>query len=307
MYNVSKVKRLDSKIDSSVNWIGPYNKGSLETRYVHKTGKDYFIGYVSSHSGCKMGCKFCYLTQQKQTTFDHVSPADYGAQIKLVMDHYNSLVKEGSQPLTRININFMARGEPLANKYIINEWQSVRNEIMKCIPNHDLKVKFNISTIMPYTVRDYKLSEVFSGDSEPPHIYYSLYSVDNTFRREWLPNALPLYDALDKLKHYEEDCKTLNPIVFHWALIEGQNDSIENATAIAKVLRWYKFKGKFNLVRYNAHPNTNTKESGRYEEIFGIVSSAFENNETSVNKSYIVPRVGQDVSASCGMFIDDHE
>lgn len=290
---------LYSSLDKSVNWISKYGKGNVETRFVRKRD-DYFIAYVSSHSGCNQGCKFCHLTQQSQTTFDHVGVDAYLEQFTRVVDYYDEQVNLGEPRAERVNINFMARGEPLANKYLINYYPGLFSYLKYRADCSDLNLKVNISTIMPYVMRHRKLTDVFKGF--PAHVYYSMYTVDEKFRKEWIPNAIPVGEALDKLKEYEESTSISYPVTFHWALINGKNDSVEGAKETAKVLRDYKFKSKFNLVRYNPHENSNSEESQRIEEIFNIINSAFDSS-----RSYIVPRVGPDVKASCGMFIPDEE
>jgi adenine C2-methylase RlmN of 23S rRNA A2503 and tRNA A37 len=344
---MSASKILKSTIDKSVNWVTPFKRGTIETRFVQKK-PEYFIGYVSSHSGCKMGCKFCYLTQQNQTTFDHVTVEKYVDQFKTVINYYgdrlhpkkdvktmlnierlrkyvahhtpiygsndpfvvravNTLKQEEEELIpiesaSRMNINFMARGEPLANKYVVNEWSKIASGFEQANP-FNLMLKNNISTIMPNTIKHRKLSDIFG--IYKPHVYYSMYSVDNEFRDEWIPNAMPVEQALEKLKEYEDFAPELKtPVTFHWAYIKGHNDNLEKTRELAKLIKGLGFRAKFNLVRFNPHPNLEAKgicepDEGKLQELFDIISDALGHP-----KSYIVPRVGKDVFASCGMFID---
>jgi adenine C2-methylase RlmN of 23S rRNA A2503 and tRNA A37 len=119
-----------------------------------------------------------------------------------------------------------------------------------------------------------------------------------------MPNAMPVETSLDKLKEYEESTLARGlkfPVTFHWAFIEGQNDNLDSVKAIAKMLRRWGFQSKFNLVRYNPHPSSNSREPSEecLEELFEVMSSAFD-----TDRSYKVPRVGNDVFASCGMFVE---
>ena len=69
----------------------------------------------------------------------------------------------------------MARGEALANKTIINNYKGLYDSYHNIVKNEGYKeIKMNISTIMPYTIRDKSLYDVFSDI--PVNIYYSLYS-----------------------------------------------------------------------------------------------------------------------------------
>ena len=98
-------QRLDSKLDASVNWI--FDTG-VEARYVQRV-QDYFIVYLSSHTGCNKACRFCHLTQTGQTSFQHVTLEEYKQQAEVVLAHYDNLIKNGMPTATRVNFNFMSR------------------------------------------------------------------------------------------------------------------------------------------------------------------------------------------------------
>ncbi len=290
-----KIEILKSKIDPSVNFIQQYGKGKIESRYVRK-GPHYISAYVSSHSGCTMKCRMCFLTQNKDFTMDHVDIKTYASQINTILSYYKADVED--QSAVRCNINFMAKGEALANKNVVNRYPELYDAMNKVCNSYGLITKPNISTIMPYTVRDKKLIDIFQ--QKPAYLYYSLYSLDPEFRKKWLPNAIPYQQALDKLKEYQmQGGEAGNVITFHWSLIKGCNDSLEQAEKIADCLKKYNFNAKLNIVRFNPHPNLSEEEPSkeRIDEIFNIISPVFKND-----KSYVVKRVDPLVFAACGMF-----
>jgi adenine C2-methylase RlmN of 23S rRNA A2503 and tRNA A37 len=199
-------KILTSKIDHSANI--PTKGLTIETRFVQRR-PEYFIVYVSTHTGCVMKCKFCWLTQTGQTSFRHLDV----------------------ESITR---QFVAGR---------NYWRA----------------------------------------------------------HKWLPNAMPIQDALTLLREYEEHAPhhMSTPITFHCTFIAGENDSPQDVTATADLIKSFGFRrAKLNVVRYNPAPNTHYQESPRIEEIFRQYSAAIPNA-----RNYIVPRVSPDVYASCGMFI----
>ena len=178
-----------------------------------------------------------------------------------------------------------------------DEWMKMYRLGLK--PDID-QVEYNFSTIMPVANGSTQFNHLarYAHAEINPTIYYSLYSVNPDFRKRWLPKAMPVKDALRHLHAYQ--VFTDKPIVFHWAYIEGENDSEAEAAEIARLIKEYNIRGRFNLVRYNPFSEDQGKESSeevlqaRFEQISAVMTEP---------GSRIVPRVGQDVHASCGMFV----
>lgn len=289
------VEVLQSEDDASVNFVWDEGGRIFESRYVRRE-QDYFICYLSSHSGCNKACRMCHLTQTGQTSMTPASVMDYVRQASPVLEHYT---KQQDGAASRINYNFMARGEPLANWYFTTRFPLLRENLDRKAAEIGVDAKYNISTIMPEEAADIDLVEMFEHDVSNVVIYYSLYSMRKDFRKRWLPKAMDPDKALDKLAEYQR--KTGGRIALHWAFIEGQNDDLQTLADIIAAVHARKLDVKFNLVRYNPFSPAQGKEPS--EEIlqrnFNLLNKAFGSAE-----SRIVPRVGFDVKASCGMFVD---
>lgn len=99
---------LTSKEDASVNHVLPTDDGGYwESRYVQRTD-EYFICYLSSHTGCNRSCRFCHLTATKQTTMRPADFPDYIEQTRHVFYVYRQKVASGMAPVKRMHFNFMA-------------------------------------------------------------------------------------------------------------------------------------------------------------------------------------------------------
>lgn len=281
---------LKSNIDKSVNFIEEHLKGFLESRYVRKE-LNYFICYLSSHTGCNKGCKFCHLTATNQTSFKDSDYQDYLNQALQVFRHY----RKDQEKAKYVHYNFMARGEALANKNLLNDADSILLSLANLALKEDLKVKFNVSTIMPKTLNK-NLSDVFKTIT--PTIYYSLYSTNLDFRKIWLPNAIDLSDSLKILKEYQDFTKKI--IKIHFPFIKDENDSLEDLKDMCNELYKNKLLCEFNLVRYNSF----SKEQGEESEEWVINRNLDFLKDRFHGKVNMIPRVGFDVNASCGMFVN---
>ena len=202
----------------------------------------------------------------------------------------------------------MARGEALANKTIINDYSTFHKLMTDITKEYGYKeTKINLSTIMPNTIADRNLIDIFKDS--PVNIYYSLYSINPKFRDEWLPNAIPWEKSLNKLSTFQK--LTNNPIAFHFAIIKDHNDDLDDIKRMTDALIKFDFnKTKFNIVRFNPPPNMSQYQEAseeRINEIYTLLKSISKDDSIETNKTRIVPRADPIVRASCGMFVTQDE
>jgi len=292
---VNGLKVLNSTEDRSVNFVENQLVGFLESRYVRKC-REYFICYLSSQTGCNRGCTFCHLTATGQTSFTDSDHNDFLSQALQVFRHYRRERERDNAPADLVHFNFMARGEPLANWHFLDSADELLNKLGQLAIAERLPSKFNISTIMPTTFRRRSLRDVFRFIT--PTIYYSLYSVSEEFRKKWMPAAMPVGEALDMLKDYQEFSKKI--VKIHFPFIKGVNDSLADVSRMCDEIDARELACEFNLVRYNPASPDQGEESPP-EVLDARLAQITE--RFGGRKVQAIPRVGFDVQASCGMFV----
>ena len=278
------MKELRSSLDSSVNFISD----GFEARYVRRYDH-YFSCYLRYFKGCNKGCKMCFLTRDKQFSTVPATNSHFLYQARKVMCHYAA-----EEPRAEtVHFNFMAKGDPLANSHLDDDTLIMLGKLAK---EFGLKSKFNISTIMP-TKYPGELESRFSITS--PTVYYSMYSVQPEFRDHWLPSAMPVVEAVERLESYQYHTKKI--IKIHFAFIEGENDRVEDVRAMCQLLKKHKLRVEFNVIAYN--PPDELSRSTRPSEVANLMEivRGIMSEETRVK---YITRVGYDVAASCGMFIN---
>lgn len=287
---------LTSKLDASVNFIEKTTDGgAFEARYVRRRS-EYITGYLSSHSGCLKGCRFCHLTQTNQDMFKHASQRDLEVQARKILHHYHTQKVEVQSPKAdMIYWSFMARGEPLANEYLLSWGDEVLNSLGDMAEGYELASRVCISTIMPREVLRRPLIDVFKYAR--PMFYYSLYSLDPAFRAKWLPQAMDPEKALSRLATWQDQTGML--VKIHGAVIAGENDSDSSWYDICRAIDRHGMNVEFNLVPYNPFsPDLGIAATDLAME--GIVKTISEFGF----KAQVKNRVGFDVKASCGMFVE---
>ncbi len=293
---------IKSQIDDSVNFTQPGANGVLECRYVRRD--DTVIVYLSSQAGCRQACAMCHLTATKQTGDYSCGIQDLISQLWVVMEH------AATQPRAKtLHINFMARGEPLANETIVSAGTHVFDRILQMLQtwiiNFDY-IKFKISTIFPDILNpDLDLAWMFAPHA--PDFYYSIYSANPEIRRRLLPRAMPVDQALQILRRYQDQTHKI-PFL-HYALIQGVNDDLDSVHDICQAVFRAGLRVNINLVQYNPPKNMSVRLGRTSERVLHDVNMAtyervagWYKHRMPETRIQIVPRVGIDVAASCGVF-----
>jgi 23S rRNA (adenine2503-C2)-methyltransferase len=285
-------ERFESAKDVSVNWIAKGRRhGFLEARYVRRTAKKLVV-YVSVATGCKQACRMCHLTATGQTKMEQASTDDIVRQSRQVLEWYDA----NSSGAEVVHFDFMARGEPLDNPNVLADGHELLSRLASEARCRGLFPKFLISTIIPRSFREYTFCDVFPVIH--PEIYYSIYSMDEKFRKRWLPKAVPAEDGLMLLKGWQERTSKIPKL--HFPLIGGANDSPENAIAICRAVRAAGLRVNVNLIRYNPY-----SEAHGYEPSYDVYeqnAATFREHLPDANVK-IITRVGLDVNVACGMFV----
>lgn len=302
-----------SKIDNSVN----IEIDGFEARFVQRD-PSYFIIYVSSQKGCNQSCRMCHLTHTGQTDMTQATEKDFLNQVNEVMDVVldNWMKKKiDLSKITHVHVNFMARGEPMLNPTVTCKWSELEHTLSNAVCNaldKLLTVHYLISTIFPYdvTVADaWKNKLIFQGFAEsgnPPRIYYSAYPGEPDIRKKWLPNARSLLNGVTNWARYIWTLENNGHDVvnkLHFPVIKNVTDNLDYHKQFINVLDSLGLPGRHvNLIRYNPIREDHSEEAS--EQTYEAVAQLYRDHGHHVK---IIPRVGTDVKASCGTFINMKE
>lgn len=284
------MKILKSSIDGSVNFIIDRPIGNLETRYVRRPDKN--IIYLSSQTGCIQACRMCHLTAQGQTKLQNAVLKDFVEQAEIVVKYiYDNKLHENQD---RLHVNFMSRGEPLANRYIVNHWDELSSELNRITSKISSSPILILSSIFPRSFQNHEILK-FAEGKFIPRIYWSAYSANVAFRKQWLPNALSFNEGLHILDKFYHHANVLPRI--HFALIEDKNDSVDDMNDMADAINKFDMPIDINIVRYNPFSEKYGRESPRYLECVEQLKKSLIRCNVKV-----ITRVGEDIYASCGTF-----
>jgi len=233
---------------------------------------------VSSQAGCAMGCVFCATGQ---AGFDrNLTPGEIIAQIA---GFAREQADANRQPLT--NVVFMGMGEPMANYRAV--WRTV--ETLHDAGGMNMAARhITISTVglIPGIRR-------LAEEALQVGLAVSLHAPDEALRERLIPTAhrYPLPDILQACRDYS--AKTGRRVTFEYCLMDGVNDSPEQACALAVALEGMLCH--VNLIPVNPTPDDSIRRPARTRTL------AFQ-RELSARGVACTVRVekGVEISAACG-------
>ena len=229
---------------------------------------------VSTQVGCKMGCKFCASTGIKFVR--NLSAGEIVEQILAVQKDVNDKIS---------NVVFMGIGEPLDNfENVVNAIAIMNNQ--KGLSIGARHISISTSGLVPkiYELADKNLQCTLS---------ISLHATNDEKRSEMMPvnKAYNIEELMKACKYYID--KTNRRISFEYALAKDNNDNLEDAKELVKLL-------KGMLCHVNLIP-INKIENGNYTKSSNENIMKFRDYLNSKGIVATIRReLGSDIDAACG-------
>ena len=239
---------------------------------------------ISTQVGCAMGCVFCATGQMGFQR--HLTPGEIVKQVLFVQ-------QELAQKEEKLrNIVLMGMGEPLHNYDATMTAVSILTHPkgIALAPKH---ITLSTVGIVPGIIR-------LADENRAIRLAVSLHGATDEERQALVPPAKrwPLSELMDACRYYTK--KRNRHIFFEWTLIEGENDTPEQAHALGKLLQ--TVDSHVNLIPLN--PTTGYEGAPTRD----TAVKAFQ----AILKTYNIPstvrqRRGIDIAAGCGQLKTDSE
>lgn len=264
-------KKFVSKIDGTVKYLFKMRDGILIEGVVMKYKHGYSM-CVSSQAGCKMGCAFCASTingLERNLTAGEISGQIIAAK------------KDLKQRIS--NIVIMGSGEPFDN------YENVLKFLQ--IANHPDGLGIGARHI---TVSTCGLLEGIRKLAEcglQVNLSISLHAPTDEIRKRIMPiaNIVSIKDLIFECREFFD--KTKRRVTYEYVLIDGINDSEENAKALSALL--LNESAHVNLIPVNSVTEREFKGS----KAVGLFKKILERNGINVT---VRREMGSDIAAACG-------
>ena len=256
---------------------------AFETVYIPETDRGTLC--ISSQVGCVLDCSFCATAQQGFNR--NLTTAEIVGQVWLAKRELGEFdqAHTGGDRRFVTNVVLMGMGEPLAN--FRNVVPAVR--ILMDDFGFDLsrrRVTLSTSGLVPQI---YKLAEETNVA-----LAVSLHAPDDDLRSELVPinRKHPIAELLEACWHYIDE-QNGRSVTFEYVMLDGVNDSLAQARALARLLKGHP--AKVNLIPFNPFPGT------RYGRSSLPVIQRFRDELIQRGVLATVRRTrGDDIDAACG-------
>ncbi|MDZ7892088.1 MAG: 23S rRNA (adenine(2503)-C(2))-methyltransferase RlmN [Rhodoferax sp.] len=273
--------------DGTIKWLFDVGGGdAVETVFIPESDRGTLC--ISSQAGCAVGCRFCSTGHQGFSR--NLKTWEILAQLWFA-EHF--LRKHlGVQERVISNVVMMGMGEPLQN------YAALVPALRTMLDDHGYglsrrRVTVSTSGVVPMMDR--------LKDDCPVALAVSLHAPTDVLRDNLVPlnKKYPLVELLSACKRYLERAPR-DFITFEYCMLDGVNDSPEQARALLALVREADIPCKFNLIPFNPFPasgllrskNNVVQEFARILLDGGLV--------TTVRKTR-----GDDIDAACGQLAGD--
>ena len=235
---------------------------------------------ISSQVGCALDCSFCSTAQQGFNR--NLTTAEIVGQVWLAKRELGEFAATG-RAVT--NVVLMGMGEPLANfRNVVPAMRILLDDLGFDLSRR--RVTLSTSGLVPQI---YKLAEEINVA-----LAVSLHAPDDELRSELVPiNRIhPIAELLEACWHYIDE-QNGRSVTFEYVMLEGVNDSLSQARALARLLAGHP--AKVNLIPFNPFPGT------RYTRSPLPAIQQFRDELIRRGVLATVRRTrGEDIDAACG-------
>jgi 23S rRNA (adenine2503-C2)-methyltransferase len=232
---------------------------------------------LSTQAGCAMGCVFCATGQMGL-----LRDLSVGECVEQLVICARILVRDGE---TLSNVVFMGMGEPLAN------WEATWGTVERLTDTKGFALSPRRLTIS--TVGIVPGIERLASAGKPVRLAVSLHAPDNALRSQLVAvnRTYGLPEILEACREYQH--RGGRRITFEYVLIDGINDSEEQAAQLAQKAR--RINAHFNLIPLNPTEGSPMRPS-RYDQAFAFEAVLREAGFSTTLRM----RRGIDIQAGCG-------
>ncbi len=254
----------------------------VETVFIPEPRRDTIC--FSSQSGCPLQCSFCLTAQ-----LGLLRSLTAGEIVEQIIIALNDAYGVGVKPPHGTNLVGMGAGEPfLAFESLMKALRIIAEPMgLAIVPN---RVTISTAGVVP---RIRELATI----SDRPHLAISLAAPTDDLRNELMPinKRWPLHELLAACKDFERTLRRRERFTFEYVLLDGVNDSDEQARQLANLLNHYELRVKVNMIPHNpAEPLPYLPSSPERVESFRRVL------ESKGIHAFVRRPRGRDILAACG-------
>ena len=270
--------------DKTHKWLLEFSDGQrIETVFIPEDDRGAVC--VSTQVGCAVGCKFCHTGSQKITR--NLTAGEIISQFMLVKDVYREWPTSSQENRQVSNIVVMGMGEPLHNiDNVIKALNIATDQDGLAVSKR--RVTLSTSGIVPNIPRIAKETGV--------KLAISLHASNNAKRSQIMPinQVHPIEDILQACQEYQK-IVTSRYITFEYLMLDGFNDTLQDAHELIDLMKKYKIGAKFNLIPFNPWPGCSFKPSSNNH----VYAFSRELEKAGFAAPVRTAR-GQDILAACG-------
>jgi 23S rRNA (adenine2503-C2)-methyltransferase len=270
--------------DKTRKWLLEFSDGQrVEMVYIPE--EDRGAVCISTQVGCAVGCRFCHTGSQKLTR--NLTAGEIVSQFMVARDTYGEWPSPTNETRYLSNIVVMGMGEPLHNQENVIKALNILSD-GDGIAISRRRITMSTSGIAPKIVETLKATGV--------RLAVSLHAPNNEIRSKIMPinDRYPMEDVLQACAEYQAGDGS-RYITFEYLLLDGVNDSLDNAKELIATVKKYHLRVSFNLIPFNPWPNCLFRPSrpDRVKAFADVLEKAGFAAPVRVAR-------GQDILAACG-------